>query len=111
MATTKATREVATAPLKIIDGGKSEKLTGKQLAYVQAILKGANQSDAYREAYNAENMSAQGQCQRKANRSAQLHYWQFSGSKLTPLCKGDGAIEFEVFASVEVTFLIEVIVN
>ena len=59
MATTKATREVATAPLKIIDGGKSEKLTGKQLAYVQAILKGANQSDAYREAYNAENMSAQ----------------------------------------------------
>jgi len=59
MVTTKATREVATAPLKIIDGGKSEKLTGKQLAYVQAILKGANQSDAYREAYNAENMSAQ----------------------------------------------------
>jgi hypothetical protein len=52
-----------------------------------------------------------GQCQRKANRSAQPHCWQISGSKLTPLCKGDGAIEFEVFASVEVTFLIEVIVD
>jgi phage terminase small subunit len=41
--------------LKLIDGGK---LTGKQSAFVQAILKGANQSDAYRAAYNAENMSA-----------------------------------------------------
>jgi phage terminase small subunit len=40
--------------LKLIDGGK---LTGKQSAFIQAILKGANQSDAYREAYNAENMS------------------------------------------------------
>ena len=47
--------------LQVIDGGKepSGKLTAKQFAYVQAILKGANQSDAYREAYNAENMSAQ----------------------------------------------------
>jgi len=60
MATTRATREVATVPLKVIEGGKPEKLTAKQLAYVHAILKGAkNQSDAYREAYNAENMSAQ----------------------------------------------------
>ena len=62
--------------LKVIDGGRPDdhspgaiehrdgdakggKLTGKQSAYVRAILKGANQSDAYREAYNAENMSAQ----------------------------------------------------
>ena len=40
--------------LKVIEGGK---LTSKQSAFVQAILKGANQSDAYRAAYNAENMS------------------------------------------------------
>jgi hypothetical protein len=39
--------------------GREGKLTGKQSAYVQAILKGANQSDAYRAAYNAENMSSQ----------------------------------------------------
>ncbi len=32
-----------------------------------------------------------------------------SGRKLTPLGKGGGAIEFEVFAAVEVTFLVEVI--
>lgn len=46
--------------LKLIDGGKaSNKLTGKQSAFVRAILKGENQSDAYRSAYNAENMSDQ----------------------------------------------------
>ena len=46
--------------LQVIPGGKEpDKLTGKQLAFVQAILKGANQSDAYRLAYNAENMSPQ----------------------------------------------------
>ena len=46
--------------LRVVDGGKDQgKLTSKQFAYVQAILKGANQSDAYREAYNAENMSDQ----------------------------------------------------
>ena len=47
--------------LQVIDGGRgpSGKLTAKQFAYVQAILRGANQSDAYRTAYNAENMSAQ----------------------------------------------------
>jgi phage terminase small subunit len=51
----------ACAPdLVVVDGGKGQgKLTGKQSAYVRAILKGANQSDAYREAYNAENMSDQ----------------------------------------------------
>ena len=42
---------------KVIDGGGT--LTSKQSAYVRAILKGSNQSDAYREAYNAANMSAQ----------------------------------------------------
>jgi phage terminase small subunit len=51
--------EAATS-LKVIDGGRaSAKLTAKQSAYVQAILKGANQSDAYRSAYDAENMSDQ----------------------------------------------------
>ena len=62
MASTKVNvpRGNTTPNLTIIDGGKAtSKLTGKQLAYVQAILKGANQSDAYREAYNAENMSDQ----------------------------------------------------
>jgi phage terminase small subunit len=55
-----STRETETPDLKVIDGGKTpDKLTGKQAAYVQAILRGANQSDAYREAYNAENMSDQ----------------------------------------------------
>jgi hypothetical protein len=44
--------------LQVIDGGRaSDKLTGKQSAFVHAVLKGANQSDAYRLAYNAENMS------------------------------------------------------
>jgi hypothetical protein len=43
-------------PIKDAANGK---LTGKQLAYVQAILKGRNQSDAYRAAYSAENMSSQ----------------------------------------------------
>jgi len=33
------------------------------------------------------------------------------GRKSTPLCQGGGAIEFEVFAAVKVTFLIEVIVE
>ena len=47
----------ATTNFKVIDGGG--KLTSKQSAYVRAILKGSNQSDAYREAYNAANMSAQ----------------------------------------------------
>ena len=49
-----AEQDTATG-LKVIEGGK---LTGKQLAFVQGVLKGANQSDAYRAAYNAENMSA-----------------------------------------------------
>ncbi len=43
-------------PIKDAANGK---LTGKQLAYVQAILKGMNQSDAYRAAYSAQNMSSQ----------------------------------------------------
>jgi hypothetical protein len=46
--------------LLVMDGGKGQgKLTSKQSAFVQAILKGANQSDGYRKAYNAENMSDQ----------------------------------------------------
>ena len=39
--------------------GREGKLTGKQSAFVRGILKGMNQSDAYRAAYNAENMSGQ----------------------------------------------------
>ena len=46
--------------LRIVDGSKDQgKLTSKQSTYVQAVLKGMNQSDAYRAAYNAENMSDQ----------------------------------------------------
>ena len=46
--------------LQVIPGGKEpDKLTGKQLAFVQAILKGENQSNAYRLAYSSENMSPQ----------------------------------------------------
>ena len=33
------------------------------------------------------------------------------GRKLTPLGKGDGAVEFEVLAAVKMTFLVEVIVD
>lgn len=54
------TGDTGTPNLHIIDGGRaSNKLTGKQSAFVRAILKGQNQSDAYRSAYNAENMSDQ----------------------------------------------------
>ena len=54
------TADRSSTSLQVIPGGKEpDKLTGKQLAFVQAILKGANQSDAYRLAYNAENMSPQ----------------------------------------------------
>jgi len=49
--------DTAATNFKVIDGGG--KLTSKQSTYVRAILKGSNQSDAYREAYNAANMSAQ----------------------------------------------------
>jgi len=49
--------DTAATNFKVIDGGG--KLTSKQSAYVRAILKGSNQSDAYREAYNAANMSDQ----------------------------------------------------
>jgi phage terminase small subunit len=34
-----------------------DKLTGKQTQFVQGVLRGLSQSDAYREAYSAENMS------------------------------------------------------
>ena len=34
-----------------------------------------------------------------------------SGNKLTPLGERDGAIDFKILAAVEVTLLIEVVVN
>jgi hypothetical protein len=37
--------------------GKQRDLTSKQHAFVQAILKGQNQSEAYRSAYSTANMS------------------------------------------------------
>ena len=54
------TGHTGTPDLHIINGGKAmNKLTGKQSAFVRAILKGENQSDAYKAAYNAKNMSDQ----------------------------------------------------
>ncbi len=52
-----------------------------------------------------------GCCQVKANGPPKTVEPESSGRKLTPLGKGGGAIEFEVFAAVEVTFLVEVIVD
>ena len=62
------------------------------------------------QAVAAGEMSA-GRCQRKANQSAQPRNRYISGRKFTPLGKGGGAIEFEVFAVVEVAFLVEVVVD
>ena len=45
-------------PIKGGDKPAPDKLTGKQQAFVQGILKGMSQSDAYRGAYNCENMAA-----------------------------------------------------
>ena len=50
-----------------------------------------------------------GCCQVKMNGPPKTVAPASSGRKLTPLGKGGGAIEFEVFAAVEVTFLVEVI--
>lgn len=55
----KDTNATNVVPIKKGNKHAPDKLTGKQSAFVKAILKGANQSDAYREAYNAENMSDQ----------------------------------------------------
>lgn len=41
----------------LLESGKEMGLTDKQEKFAQAIAKGFNQSDAYREAYTAENMS------------------------------------------------------
>lgn len=43
--------------LFLLESGKKMDLTDKQEKFAQAIAKGFNQSDAYREAYTAENMS------------------------------------------------------
>jgi len=43
--------------LKVVDGGKADKLTAKQLAFCDGVLRGMSQSDAYRAAYDAENMA------------------------------------------------------
>lgn len=48
-----------TPDLSVIEGGRvADKLTNKQRAFVRAMLKGAgSQSEAYRQAYDTENMS------------------------------------------------------
>ncbi len=69
MATTRST-ELETggkADLRVLDGGKGaretaaepikDKLTGKQTKFVQGVLRGLSQSDAYRAAYDCANMA------------------------------------------------------
>ena len=51
------------------------------------------------------------QCQTKTAGSTNAASRPASGSKLTPLREGSGAIELEILAAVEVAFLVEVIVN
>ena len=47
----------AAANVVPIKDAAKEKLTGKQLAFCDGILRGLSQSAAYREAYDAENMA------------------------------------------------------
>ena len=44
-------------PIKTGNKPTPDKLTGKQTLFVQGILKGLSQSDAYRAAYNCTNMA------------------------------------------------------
>ena len=44
-------------PIKTGNKPAPDKLTGKQALFVQGILKGLSQSDAYRAAYNCTNMA------------------------------------------------------
>jgi hypothetical protein len=44
-------------PIKKGNKPASDKLTAKQMLFVQGILKGLSQSDAYRAAYDCENMA------------------------------------------------------
>ena len=52
-----------------------------------------------------------GCCQIKANQSRKTEEPAVSGRKLAPLGKGSGAVKFEVFAAVKMTFLVEAIVD
>ncbi len=52
-----------------------------------------------------------GWCQTKVTESLKTAKRPASASKLTPLGEGGGAIELEILASVEVAFLVEVLVN
>jgi len=52
-----------------------------------------------------------GQCQTKTTGSAHAAVRPSSGSKLTPLGEGGGAIKLEIFAAIEVALLVEVVVN
>ncbi len=53
----------------------------------------------------------EGCCQVKMNGPPKNVEPASSSRKLMPLGKGGGAVEFEVFATVEVPFLVEVIVD
>jgi hypothetical protein len=53
-----STKDPDTPNLRVVEGGKADKLTTKQGAFVRAMLKGAgSQSEAYREAYVTDNMN------------------------------------------------------
>jgi phage terminase small subunit len=49
--------ETNVVQIKKVNKPAPDKLTGKQTQFVQGVLRGLSQSDAYREAYSAENMS------------------------------------------------------
>ena len=51
------------------------------------------------------------QCQTKTTESGKVAARPVSGSKLTPLHEGGGAISLKILAAVEVTLLVEVVVN
>lgn len=51
------------------------------------------------------------QCQIKKTEPTNAAVYSVSGSKLTPLGEGGGAIELEVFAAIKVALLVEVVVN
>jgi hypothetical protein len=53
----KDTDDTNVVPIKKGNKPAPDKLTGKQTQFVQGVLRGLSQSDAYREAYAAENMS------------------------------------------------------
>ena len=60
---------------------------------------------------SSEKLTFPGHCQSKVNRRQQALMRLPSGHKLTPLIQRGRAIGLEVMATIEMAFLIEVVVN